>query len=438
MLKQTPRVSLAYIVLAVLTIVMGYYVERTQTWLLLGGFSLMFIASLVVMRDTTEGEEDLPYYWGMLMRLMLLFSIPALSDDIYRFIWDGRLLFNLADPYKQLPSEYVDQGMEGINQALYLKLNSKEYFSVYPPFNQVFFFLSVLFSPNSEFWSAVILRVVILVFELGNIRLIKKLLRHYQLPQKYGLLYALNPMVILELTGNLHFEAIMVFFLLLALWYYEQNKLHWSAVFFGLSVATKFLPLIFLPLLFRKIGFKKTAVYSTIVLVILVVSFLPLINTAHIWAIRDSMELYFQKFEFNASFYYVTRWYGFKLAGHNIIAESGKWMMLATFVSIMLYSFLGKKRRLPEQMMWVWALYVLFATTVHPWYTIPLLVMSIFSMKQFPYIWTILVFFTYANYQLEGYFEWLEIVAVEYIIVILVALYETSGRSFRERFFKPA
>lgn len=436
MLKQNPRVSLAYIVLAIFTIVMGYYVQRTETWLLLGGFALMFIASLVVMRDTAEGEEDLPYYWGVLMRLLLLFSFPALSDDIYRFIWDGRLLFNLTDPYKQLPSEYVNQGIEGVNQALYLKLNSKEYFSVYPPFNQVFFFLSVLFSPNSVFWSAVILRVVILVFELGNIRLIRKLLKHYELPQKYGLLYALNPMIILELTGNLHFEAILVFFLLLALWYYEQNKLHWSAVFFGLSVATKFLPLIFLPLLFRKIGFKKTAIYSSIVMAILVVSFLPLINTAHIWAIRDSMELYFQKFEFNASIYYITRWYGFQLAGHNIIAESGKWMMLATLGSILLYSFLGKKRRLPEQMMWVWALYVLFATTVHPWYTIPLLVMSIFSLKRFPYIWTILVFFTYANYQAGGYFERLEVVIVEYTIVILVALYETSGRSFKERFFK--
>jgi hypothetical protein len=148
------------------------------------------------------------------------------------------------------------------------------------------------------------------------------------------------------------------------------------------------------------------------------------------------VELSFQKFEFNASIYYLTRWYGFQAAGHNIIAESGKWMMFATLGSILLYSFVGKKRHLPEQMMWVWALYVLFATTVHPWYTIPLLVLSIFSMKQFPYVWTILVFFTYANYQLDGYFEWLEIVVVEYVIVILIALYETSGRSFRERFFK--
>lgn len=437
MLKQSPRVSLAYISLAVLTILVGYTVDRTDTALLLSGYGLVVIAALVIMRDTADGEESLPYYWGMLMRLLLLFSFPALSDDIYRFIWDGRLLLNLTDPYKQLPSEYVTQGIDGLDQALFAKLNSQEYFSVYPPFNQVFFFLSALFSPGSVFWSAVVLRVIILAFELGNVHLIRKLLRHYNLPQKYGLLYALNPMVILELTGNLHFEAIMVFFLLLALWYYEQNKLHTSAIFFGLSVATKFLPLIFLPLLLRKIGLKRTVIYGLIVAAILAISFLPLINTAHVWAIKESMALYFQKFEFNASVYYLIRWYGFETVGHNIIADAGRWMMYATLGTILLYSLLGKKRRLPEQMMWVWALYVLFATTVHPWYTIPLLVMSIFSQKQFGYVWTLLVFFTYANYQLGGYAERLEIVIAEYSIVIGLALYEATGRSIRTRFFRP-
>lgn len=436
MLKQSPRTSFAYIILAVLTIVMGYYVDRTQTWLLMGLYVAMVVASLMVMKDTAEGEEQLPYYWGMLMRLLLLFSFPALSDDIYRFIWDGRLLLNVTDPYKHLPSEYVSWGLDGLDQELYQKLNSADYFSVYPPFNQVFFFLSVLFSPNSVIWSAIVMRVIILLFEVGNLRLIRKLLRHYDLPQKYGLIYALNPMVIMELTGNLHFEAILIFFLLLALWYYEKGKLKYSAAFFGLAVATKFLPLIFLPLLIRKIGFKQTMIYGLIVLLVLVISFLPLINTAHIWAIRDSVELYFQKFEFNASVYYLARWYGFETEGYNIIEHSGKWMIYATIGSILLYSLVAKKRRLPEQMMWVWLLYLLFATTVHPWYTIPLLALSVFSLKQFPYVWTLLIFLTYANYQVGGYVENFTLVTVEYIIVLGVALYESTGQSFREAFFR--
>lgn len=431
----SPKLAFAYVIMAILTLGMGYYIERTQTELLLPAFGLMIVASLVIMRNTAEEDMSLPYYWGMLTRLLLLFSFPALSDDIYRFIWDGRLLLNLTDPYKQLPADYVQMGLDGLDATLYNQLNSQKYFSVYPPFNQVFFFLSVLFSPNSVFWSAVVLRVIIILFEMGNIRLIRKLLKHYGLPEKYGLLYALNPLVILELTGNLHFEAIVIFFLLLALWYYEQGKLHHSAVYFGLSVATKFLPLIFLPLLLRKIGFKKTMIYGLIVAAVLVVSFLPLINTAHIWAIKDSMELYFQKFEFNASVYYLARWYGFETEGHNIIAKSGKWMMYATLGSIWLYALLGRKKRLPEMMMWVWTLYLLFATTVHPWYIIPLLALSVFSLKQFPYLWTLLVFFTYANYQLDGYTERLEIVIGEYVIIAAVVIYEAFGKSIRERFF---
>lgn len=415
--------------------VTGYSLDRTQSGLLFVCFALMVMACLPVMRNTEEGEESLPYYWGMLMRLLLLFSFPALSDDCYRFIWDGRLLLNGTDPYKQLPSDYVALGLEGVDEALFQKLNSKSYFSVYPPFNQIFFFISVLFSPNSVFWSAFVLRVVILLFEWGNIRLIRKLLKYYKLPQKYGLLYALNPLVILELTGNLHFEALMIFFLLLALWHYEQGRLYHSAVYFGLSVAVKFLPLIFLPLLLRKIGFKKTVIYGLIVAGVLILSFLPLINTAHLWAIRDSMALYFQKFEFNASLYYLARWYGFETAGHNIIARSGKWMMYATLASIWLYALVGKKKRLPEQMMWVWTLYLLFATTVHPWYVIPLLAVSVFSHKQYPYLWSILVFFTYINYREGGYTECLEVVLVEYVVVLGVALFEVFGKSARSLFF---
>ncbi|MGW8121628.1 hypothetical protein ACV07N_03135 [Roseivirga echinicomitans] len=433
--ENNNRLSFAYILYALLIIVAGYYLDRALTIPLLSSFVLMAVAMIYIMRCTQEKEADLPFYWAMLLRLLLLFSIPGLSDDVYRFIWDGRLLTQMVDPYKELPTAYLVQGIEGINIQLFSQLNSPEYFSVYPPFNQVFFFLSALLSPGSEFWSIVILRVIILAFEFGNIRLIRKLLRHYGLPERYGLFYALNPMVILELTGNLHFEAIMIFFLLLALWNYEQKKYHQSAIWLGLSVATKFLPLIFLPLLIRKIGFKKTMIYGLIVAGVLVISFLPLINTAHIWAIKDSLELYFQKFEFNASIYYLARWYGFETEGHNIIAQSGKWMMAATFIGIVLYSLLPSKKELPVRMLWVWTIYLLFATTVHPWYAIPLLAISVFTEKRFAFLWTLLIFFTYANYLGGEYFEWIEIVIIEYSLVAIFAIYEATGRSLQRWFF---
>ena len=381
--KNSPWVNLAYILTGGLTIYIGYFVARENTWLLLSLYTLLFASVVVIIRNTSTEEVDLGYYWGVLLRVLLIASLPKLSDDVYRFIWDGRLLLNFEDPYKYLPAHHLGQGLTGITQGLYDQLNSPDYFTVYPPLNQVIFFISTLFSPGSIVWSVVILRVIMIVFELGNISLIRKLLRHYKLPQAYGLIYVLNPLVLFEVTGNLHFEGIMVYFLLMAIWQYEQGKLHKSAIFFGLSVATKFLPLIFLPLLLRKIGFKKTMIYGLIVGATLSVTFLPLINTAHIWAIKDSIELYFQKFEFNGSIYYLARWYGFETAGHNIIAKSGKWMMYATMATIFLYSLISKKKDWPRQMVWVWTLYLLFATTVHPWYIIPLLAVAVFLKSAF-------------------------------------------------------
>jgi len=416
------------ILIAAMMVAMAYFVPREETVFLISAFGIAFVSFLVFLRRAESEDVELGYYWGILVRLLIIASIPKLSDDVYRFIWDGRLLFNLEDPYKYLPDHYLGSGLTGITEGLYDKINSKEYFSVYPPFNQVFFFLSTLFSPNSEVWSIVILRVIILVFECGNMVLIKRLLAHYQLPEKYGLLYWLNPLVIMELTGNLHFEGIVVFFLLLALLKYEQGKLHSSAIYFGLSVATKFIPLIFLPLLIRKLGFKKAFIYGLIVITTLTVSFLPLINTAHVWAIWDSMSLYFQKFEFNGSIYYLIRWLGFEFRGHNIIADSGKWMMIATFVIIMLYSLLAKpKGQWPRQMIWVWFFYLLFGTTVHPWYVIPMLAMSVFCTKRFPLLWSGLIFLTYINYMGGNYTDRIDIVVIEYSVVLLAIIIDLFG-----------
>lgn len=416
------------IFVAAAVVYLGYWVPREQTATLLVGFGIAFASFLFFIRQANDEDVDLGYYWGILLRILLIASVPKLSDDVFRFIWDGRLLINLEDPYKHLPAHYLGEGLKGVDFELYDQLNSKEYFSVYPPFNQVVFFLAALFSPNSAFWSMIILRVIILVFEIGNMRLIKQLLRHYKMPKKYGLIYWLNPLVVFELTGNLHFEGIVVFFLLLAILKYEQGKLHQSAIYFGASVATKFIPLIFLPLLIRKIGFKQAVVYGAIVLATLLISFLPLINTAHIWAIWESMRLYFQKFEFNGSIYYLVRWYGFETEGHNIIAKAGQWMMYATFGSIILYSLLAKpKGDWPRQMVWVWFFYLLFATTIHPWYVIPMLAMAVFSTKRFPLLWSGLIFLTYINYMGGDYTDRIDVVLIEYSLLLTAVFFDFFG-----------
>ena len=100
---------------------------------------------------------------AFLVRLILVFSFPNLSDDIHRFAWDGRLVASGISPYASLPQELLKQGIAGINQELYDPLNSKPYFSVYPPINQVFFWLPVVLSNGSIFWHSIITKLIMLM-----------------------------------------------------------------------------------------------------------------------------------------------------------------------------------------------------------------------------------------------------------------------------------
>ncbi|MEO0876545.1 MAG: hypothetical protein AAFY48_18235 [Bacteroidota bacterium] len=91
--------------------------------------------------------------------------------------------------------------------------------------------------------------------------LLIRLLRYWSLPEERVLWYALNPLIIVEVVGNLHFEGAMIFFLLLGLWALlrwkgSDNKwwLAISAVAMAMAVSSKLLPLLFFPFLIRRLG----------------------------------------------------------------------------------------------------------------------------------------------------------------------------------------
>jgi hypothetical protein len=75
-------------------------------------------------------------------------------------------------------------------------------------------------------------------------------------------------------------------------------------------------------------------------------------------------------------------------------------------------------------MQWALTAYLLLATTVHPWYISTLVVFSVFTGYRYPVIWSLLVVFSYFAYQTASYQENLFLVAVEYLLVTGVMLYE--------------
>ena len=395
----------------------------------------------------------------MLARLVLIPLSPNLSDDIYRFVWDGRLLYQGYDPFAYLPSEVMqgegDVRAKGIDRQLFEQLNSPNYYTVYPPVNQTVFALAAWISPRSVYGSTLVIRLIIFAAELLTLWLLMQLLKteqrtpdteyrgktkasspintryslfstlfgrlnrgkvapSYSPPARNVLLYALNPLVIIELTGNLHFEALMITFVLASVYLWQRQKPLLSGALMALAVCTKLVPLILLPLYLRHANWQKVLLFYGAVAVATVALFFPLVTPELIAGMRDSVELYFQKFEFNASIYYLVREYGYYWKGYNIIEQAGRWLASSTFLGIMLYA-LVKRRSLPAGFSGAWLIFLLLSTTVHPWYVVPLLAFTVFTPYRYAVLWSGLAFFSYAGYSATGFSENLWVTAVEYV-----------------------
>lgn len=409
-----------------LYIFLAYFLERHQSVYLIAGYAILFLAYLSVLFNPGYFRIKDLVIAAILFRCVLFFSFPNLSDDIYRFVWDGRLIQAGIHPFAHLPSYFVETGsLPGtITMELYQKLNSPDYYTIYPPIAQLIFWLSTLV-PGSVYGSAIFIRSCILLAELGTLWLLFQLTKTYALPSTGVFFYALNPLVILELTGNLHFEAFMIFFVLLGIYFYEKGKIPLSAIGFGFGIAGKLLPLMFMPVFIRRIPLKKLVVFFTIVGGVMLLLFAPLLDLSLWRGMGSSISLYFQKFEFNASIYYIVREVGYWVKGYNIIGSAGRWLSSITFLGIMAISLASKPQvHLPKVLLWILSAYLFMATTVHPWYITTLVAFSALGGARFPIIWSGLIFLTYVGYTQTSYQESMLLVIFEYLVVFAFIGYE--------------
>lgn len=413
-----------------------FALARSQTLELMVCYGVLFVLYMWVYKR----EANITFWLiaAIVIRLSLLTTWPSLSDDLYRFVWDGRLWAAGIHPFIALPSDLLSQNIPGLDPVLFEKLNSKDHFTCYPPLAEFVFWLSVKISPDSVKGSAIVMRTLILLAEIGNIWLMVRLLERFRQAARNVLLYALNPLVILELTGNLHQEAFVIFFLLLCIWLLTSGKVVSAAISFSLAVAAKLIPLIFLPVMLAVLGWRKALIFFAVTGLSLLVFFIPMYDEQVLYGFSQSLNLYFQKFEFNASVYYLVREYGFWKVGYNTIQVIGWKLAVVSGLMILTYSvFWGIRRRsqgeavidsiLPFKLdreifsafIFILLIYLLFTTTVHPWYITPLIAFSVITRFRFVFFWSALIFLTYAGYSPDGFTENLSIVFFEYAAMAL-------------------
>ncbi|MGY6543198.1 glycosyltransferase 87 family protein [Arthrospiribacter ruber] len=428
---------LLLLVHAVAFLAMAYFLERRDFWWQLGLYAILFGTYYVAF---FREKLTLRLWEGILaaaiLRLLFLFSIPVLSDDFYRFVFDGQLLYHGVNPYLHLPVESAELfgfGESAYWQSLLKGMNSPEYYSVYPPLHQFVFWISALAGENL-LANVILLRFVILGFEAITFFLLFQIIHLKNLPLNFLWLYAFNPLVILELSGNLHFEGMVLAFLLLAVYSWERSRSKQSGLAWSLASGLKLTPLILGPLWLRSwsgINLRTFLIFAGVGTVFFLS---PLFFGNSFSGFWSSFQLYQNSFEFNASFYYLIReiWSGF--VGYNPIIYLVPILSAVTLFGILLFAYLwkvGSLQQLVQGGVWIYLIYLLLQPVVHPWYLIPAFGLSVLIRDRIFLAWTAVVFLSYSAYQTIPVKENFVLIFLEYGVVIFFLFSSLASKAYK-------
>src|SRR5205085_1483066 len=149
--------------------------------------------------------------FAALFRLSILFFPPYLSDDIYRYVWDGRVQATGTNPYRYVPADEALTQLR--DEKIYPHINRRDSAqTIYPPVAEGAFLLITRVS-ESVTW----MKAVMVGCEAVAVWAIVQLLVAFGFARQRVLIYAWHPLVVWEFAGSGHVDALAIAFIALAL-----------------------------------------------------------------------------------------------------------------------------------------------------------------------------------------------------------------------------
>jgi len=377
-----------------------FWAAFRSTWPVWVGASFLAGAGLFLLwrRDALSMRGVL---WGALILRLAYFPVgPGLTDDLFRYIWDGWIQWEGINPYRFAPSDSALAPYQ--NTALYEALNSQEYYSVYPPLSQLFFAVGGLFYDGSWTTSYYVLKALFIGVEFGGVVFLARLTR-----ARNVLLYAWNPLVLVETAGQGHTEALLVLLLLAAVWAVRRRRGALASLTIAGAGLVKIYPFALGPFLLRRFGWR--AVWPGALLVVGIS--LPYAAPYALPHIKASADLFAELFEFNAGPYYAVKHVLWAWTGADWSKTIGPFFRGLFLASLPVLYGLDAWYKWSFQracLVLVGTLFVL-STTVHPWYLLPVIALGVMGRRpSWPWLWLgICSLGTYLFYVDGPYWVWI-------------------------------
>jgi Glycosyltransferase family 87 len=173
---------------------------------------------------------------GLGARAILLPALPTLSTDAYRYVWDARVAFAGTSPYAHAPA---DPELAGLRDAeIFPRLNHTTWRTIYPPAAQLFF--QVVYHVSAD--SVLAMKAAIGLVELVGLATVFGLLRAAGQSPVRGVIYAWNPLVLVEVWGTGHVDGILIPFVAGAMWALIQGRHGLAGALLGVGALIKLYP----------------------------------------------------------------------------------------------------------------------------------------------------------------------------------------------------
>ena len=241
--------TLAALLLLIVGSTTAVYLPKQSDFLVItSSISMAFCGYLLFYTYSGKVRWKHLFILMVVLRILLIPAFPNLSDDIYRFYWDGMLVNAGVSPYRYLPTELISE-FPLFKELITSQLNSPNYYSIYPPLNQAMYAFAYKLSTDIHVF-CIALKTIYLLLEIPGLYL---LFRYFNNKGKASLafLYAGNPLVMIEGIGNLHIEVVMVSFLSIFFVRWMKHKSIWQQLlFYALAIGVKMVPLLLAPFFF--------------------------------------------------------------------------------------------------------------------------------------------------------------------------------------------
>jgi alpha-1,6-mannosyltransferase len=228
-----------------------FVVETIATGLAAG---VIYFIALYGLEHTRESRGA---FWlvlaaAILFRATLWPLAPTLSNDLYRYRWDGRAQLAGENPYLATPDDARLRDLRDPSNSNDMRMPAQEIPTIYPPLAELVFRTAARFLPRPVAFKLPMEAADVLTMILLAVWLRAAGGRAYQLA-----IYAWNPLVVVEFAGSAHSDALTLVALVGA-FVIIKSRPTLSTLLLACAALLKSFPIMLFPLWLWRQGWPKS------------------------------------------------------------------------------------------------------------------------------------------------------------------------------------